>query len=55
LEQLRASELPAYGATDAENARRYAEGRPCRITVRMSSDVEVVKTLVRIKKANQPG
>lgn len=48
----RGSDLPADVIQNVNESRRYAEGTAVRIDVKTSGDVEVVKTLARIKIEN---
>jgi len=46
------SDLPQDLITTLKNARKYAEGRELQIDVKKSTDVEHIKTLVKIKINN---
>lgn len=52
IEAARASDLPANALKIIADATRYVEGTAVRIEVRQPGDLEVVKTLAKIKIEN---
>lgn len=49
---IMASKLPAAVKTEIKNAKKYVEGRPYGVEMRIKQDFELVMELAKIKMAN---
>lgn len=52
VQAVEESDIPQYITDELKAARKYAEGRGIKVSVRNKSDVETVKKLIAIKTEN---